>query len=192
MSPHEQVVTCSYGDMTHSFIYVTWKQTSINFLFLRSTVHSYWTWLTHVGTWLIHSCMWHKLLIWGHDSSIHVCDMTYSYGNMTHQFIYVTWQWENLDILQFLKWVLQFLEGCNASARMRDCIIWQFPLKMLHPRNPPNREIRIPRYNFKLNQNLDLDLFRKIPRKSSFSIWWISGIQCVHCNNFSKDAMHTL
>jgi len=28
--------------------------------------------------------------------------------------------------------------------------IWQFPLKMLHPQNPPNPETQIPRYNFKV------------------------------------------
>ena len=53
--------------------------------------------------------------------------------------------------------------------------IWirEIPLKMLHPRNPPNLETRIHRYKFKLNQNLTLNLHRDVPRNLSFSIWWI-------------------
>ena len=39
------------------------------------------------------------------------------------------------------------------SAILRcDKWAWQFPLKMLHPRNPANPETHIPRYKFKLNQ----------------------------------------
>jgi len=47
----------------------------------------------------------------------------------------------------------------------------QIPQKMLHPRNPPNRETQIPRYKFKVNQNPNLNLYREIPRNLSFSIW---------------------
>jgi len=57
--------------------------------------------------------------------------------------------------------------------------IWQIPLKMLQPQNPPNPATQIPRYKFScsyyysdsLNQNLNLDLYREIPRNLSFSIW---------------------
>jgi len=34
--------------------------------------------------------------------------------------------------------------------------------------NPPNPETPIPRYNFKLNQNLNMNLYREIPRVSRF------------------------
>ena len=48
---------------------------------------------------------------------------------------------------------------------------------MLRPRNPPNPEIQIHQYKFKFNQDLNLSLFRKIPRNVSFWIWWISVMQ---------------
>jgi len=51
--------------------------------------------------------------------------------------------------------------------------IWQIPLKLLHPRNPPHPETQIPRYKFKWNQDLNLNLYREIPRNLSF---WIDGI----------------
>jgi len=44
--------------------------------------------------------------------------------------------------------------------------------KTLHPRNPSNLETQFPWYKFKLNRNLNLDLYREIPRKLSFSMWW--------------------
>jgi len=33
--------------------------------------------------------------------------------------------------------------------------------------NPPNSETQLPRYNFKLNQNLNLNSYREIPRNLS-------------------------
>jgi len=54
---------------------------------------------------------------------------------------------------------------------------WPLPLRMKHPRDPPNRETWISRYRFKLNQNLDLNLYREIQRNLSFPIWQISGMQ---------------
>ena len=51
--------------------------------------------------------------------------------------------------------------------------VWQIPLKMPHPRNEPNRETRIPRYKFKLSQNLNLNVYRKIPRNLRFSVWCV-------------------
>jgi len=53
--------------------------------------------------------------------------------------------------------------------------LWQIPLKSLHPRNLLNPESQIPRYKFKLNQNLNLNLYRKMARTLSFSIWLTSG-----------------
>ena len=66
---------------------------------------------------------------------------------------------ENADI---------FFKGCNLSFENEVCTFkraqWQFPQKMLLPRNPPNPETDIPQYKFVLNQNLDLNLYRKMPR----------------------------
>jgi len=42
--------------------------------------------------------------------------------------------------------------------------IWQFALKMLHLWNPPNPKTQIPRYKFKLNQNLNLNLHCELPK----------------------------
>jgi len=53
---------------------------------------------------------------------------------------------------------------------------------MLHLRNPPNPETQFPRYNLKLNQNLDLNLYRETPGNLSFWIWWSLG-----CSNFSAN-----
>jgi len=39
---------------------------------------------------------------------------------------------------------------------------------MLHPRDPPNPESQIPRYKFKLNQHLNLNLYREILRDLEF------------------------
>ena len=41
---------------------------------------------------------------------------------------------------------------------------------------PPNQKIKIPRYKFKFNRKLNLNLYRQIPRNLRFSIWWISGM----------------
>ena len=55
-------------------------------------------------------------------------------------------------------------------------MLWQFPLQMLHLRNPLNPETQILWNNFKWNQHLNSNLYREIPENLSFSIWWISGI----------------
>ena len=44
------------------------------------------------------------------------------------------------------------------------------------PLNPSYPDPRVPRYKFKLNQCLNLNLHREIPRNLSFSIWWISWV----------------
>ena len=66
-------------------------------------------------------------------------------------------------------------------------ILCQFPLKMLHSRNPQNSEIHILRYKFKSNQNLDLNLYRKIPRNLSFSISVVLHCFHEHVHFFWKD-----
>ena len=41
-------------------------------------------------------------------------------------------------------------------------VLWQFLLKILHSRNPPNPEPQIPRYKFKSNPNLNLNSYHEI------------------------------
>jgi len=55
-------------------------------------------------------------------------------------------------------------------------LFWQLPFKMLHPRNTPSRETQIPRYKFKSNQKLILNLYRETLRNLSFLILWISRV----------------
>ena len=69
---------------------------------------------------------------------------------------------------------------------------WQFPLKMPHPRNPLNPETQNPRYKFKLNHNLNLNLYREIPRNLRFSIWWISGLLLFNCKLSYTQTRHNL
>ena len=52
--------------------------------------------------------------------------------------------------------------------------------EMLHPRNPPDPETQISRYNFKLNKNLSLILYREIPRNVSFLMRRITGMLKMH------------
>ena len=55
------------------------------------------------------------------------------------------------------------------SSLWHHSFIQQFPLKVQHPRNPPNREFRIPRfsrYKFKLRSWFNLNLYQGI---------WVSG-----------------
>ena len=50
-------------------------------------------------------------------------------------------------------------------------------LGVLHPWHPPNPEIRISEYKFKLNQNLNVNMYHEIPRNLSSSIWLFLGVQ---------------
>jgi len=74
-------------------------------------------------------------------------------------------------------------------------LLWQIPLKMLHPWNPP-------RYTVKLNQNLHLNLYCKIPR--NLSNFWETATHdnihpdtATHCDilqhvtTYSKKLQHT-
>ena len=55
----------------------------------------------------------------------------------------------------------------NTCVLSKEPHVWQFPLKMLHPHNPPNPDTQISRYKFKLDQDLSLDWYREIPRNLS-------------------------
>ena len=54
----------------------------------------------------------------------------------------------------------------SLSAHTRR-IVSHFPLKMLCPRTPPNREPQIPRNKFELDQKFNFNLYREIPRNLS-------------------------
>jgi len=106
-------------------------------------------------------------------------------------------KWESLSFLvkePYNQWLFQWLFGgkwpatwqalsCTRTLKhtcmresehifMRESKrLWQIPLNTLHPRNPPNREIQIPRCRlFKLNQIFDLKLYRNIQRNRGFDV----------------------
>jgi len=60
--------------------------------------------------------------------------------------------------------------------------IRHFPLKMLYPQNPLNRETQIPPYLAVHNQIENFDEFEFAPRNLVFSMWWISGGECYQWN----------
>ena len=64
----------------------------------------------------------------------------------------------------------------HNTHRIHNRGVWQIPLQMLHPPSPPNPESQIPRYKFKSNQHLNLNLYREIPRNLRFSKWRISDM----------------
>jgi len=92
----------------------------------------------------------------------------------------------NAQLNHWTEWVACTLDSrhggsralARARARAESCQarLSHFPVKTLHLRNLPNPETQIPRYKFELNQNLKLNMYRKIPRNPSFSIWWILGL----------------
>ena len=57
-----------------------------------------------------------------------------------------------------------------------DFLYRQFPMKMLQPRNPPNRATQIPRYLKVQIQIENLVEFEFVPRNLGIAIWWISGV----------------
>jgi len=88
------------------------------------------------------------------------------YSNKDHitrmcTYMHLTWQ------------TLTMASGVRPATRFS---IWQFPLKMLHPKNPPNPETQISWYKFRLFLFLHFILYCEIPRNLSFSIWWILGV----------------
>jgi len=61
----------------------------------------------------------------------------------------------------------------HIPIQCRAMYIWQILLKMLHPRDPPNRKFQIPRYKFKLDQIFNSKLHYEILGNPSFWIQWI-------------------
>ena len=64
----------------------------------------------------------------------------------------------------------------HTHARQIHCGLCQIPLKILHPRNLPNPETQIPRYEFEQNRNLNLTVNCETPKHLSFWIWWTLGM----------------
>jgi len=89
-----------------------------------------------------------------------------------HIYMYVSVMYEYVYILYI------YIQICDVCVCIDICV-WQIPLKMPNPQNPPNRETQSPRYKFKLIQHLNLNLYSEIPRNLSFSIWQISGRKCL-------------
>jgi len=100
---------------------------------------------------------------------------TYSYVALCFQFSKIG------NIRHIVVTILQCSALSPFSMEIVDTIstenaLWiQFPLRMLHPWNTPNRETQIPQDKFKWDQDLSLNLYCEILRNPSFSIWWISG-----------------
>ena len=68
-------------------------------------------------------------------------------------------------------------EPTNHSHTItRSPILWLFPLKMRHPRNPPNREIQFPWYLAVQIQIEILVWIEFVPRDLGVSILWILGV----------------
>jgi len=102
---------------------------------------------------------------------IHVWSVMYVYVKCMCTYINIsiqTWQWCRSDMslrmalqpydIYVYMWsaciyssTYQYKHGgdvgvtCHLPWRFHD-VIWQFPLELLHPRNPTNRETHIPRY----------------------------------------------
>ena len=62
--------------------------------------------------------------------------------------------------------------------------LWQFPLKMQRPRNPPYRETQIPQYTFKLNQNIILNCTARYREfwVSQLCGFWERGVFSGNCH----------
>ena len=86
-----------------------------------------------------------------------------------------------MSILQtpiFLIWVYYHNVTITMSVQLyparpsliRISHLRHIPFKLQLLRDPSNRETRIPRYKFKSKQNLNLNLYREIPRNLSISI----------------------
>ena len=65
---------------------------------------------------------------------------------------------------------------CFVGSLLATFEVGKVALKMLRPRNPPNRKVLIPWYKFRFIQNSNLNLHRQRPRNLSFWSWWISGM----------------
>jgi len=87
-------------------------------------------------------------------------------------------------------WALPFVCGCASSKSgldVTDSTENHTPKRSTISKNsnfsvqfqigdPPNRDTQIPWYKLKFNHNLNLNVYREIPRNLSFSIWWMLGM----------------
>jgi len=126
-----------------------------------------------------------------------MCDVTRSYV-WRDSFICVMWEWVTLLWSQTSPCYYHTCRCVSHKSRLTHewgtCIMSHvshinkmcisqvsllpspIPLKVLHPRNPPNPQTQIPRHKFNWNQNLRLNLHSEILRTLSVSMWWISGV----------------
>jgi len=135
-------------------------------------------WLIHVRA-MTHLYVCHDSfirLVWECMSAwwlIRTCAVTYSY---VRRDIFIRAPWHIHTCAMIHPWLIQMcgmtrLHVCNHSLT---CATWLIHMcDMTHsymflPQNPPNPETQLPRYKFKLNQNLHLNLYLKKPRNLSF------------------------
>jgi len=81
------------------------------------------------------------------------------------------WHLFHFKVLRFVFMLVHIPKGYTHRNGVRvSHHIWQFPLQMLHLRNPPNPETQIPRYKLRLDQNVNSNSYREIPNaeKSKF------------------------
>jgi len=159
---------------------------SRGFIHMCHMTHSYgchdsfiWVpWLIHMGA-MTHSYRCHDSFIcvpW----LIHIGAMTHS---SAWTFMYDTRSlvWFRFSILQHGHADLCYIYvSCRKSRSLVwfpvETVIWHFPLKMLQPRNPPNRATHIPRY-LAIQIQIEISVeFEFVPRNLGIAIWWISGV----------------
>ena len=75
--------------------------------------------------------------------------------------------------------VLHLASSRDVSGLAYSCTT-HIPFRILHLRNPPNRETQIPWYLAVQTQVETLDSFESVPRNLDILLWWILG-----CSIFS-------
>ena len=140
--------------------------------------------LMHVSVTLSLSVSVFLLCMYTH---IYTCARVYTYTCITYTCIYINMNTCMYVYIYIYMYMYIYLHIYIYITSIQICVrerlydyIWQFPLKMLYPRNLPNRETQIPRYlayNFKLRFWLNLNLYREI------RVCWFGGFR--RCDIFS-------
>jgi len=101
-------------------------------------------------------------------------------------------------------WIVEKIElarGLECHSEMNNDydarlwrIVWQIPLKILHPRHPPDWKTEITQWKSKFDRMFSLNLYREIPWNLSFSIRRILKEQhyqwkLSYKNNFKRRAL---
>ena len=143
------------------------------------------TWRDSCVTWLM--CGSTELIHMGYDSFI--WDMTYWY--VRHDSCDVTPTWHDPNVAGCGSFTCEITPQKRVTPEVVPCApshlstTEQILLKMLHPRSPSKPGTQIPRYELKLNRNLDLNLYREIPKSLSFLDWQICDLQRFQRNPYS-------